>query len=75
VLLEVLLGGSDHLDTSELEAAVLEAGDDGTDEATLYCMLVVRFCFFGEPLAIISSCVAIDLQATAIQRRMMGEEV
>lgn len=35
VLLEVLLGGSDELDGGELEAAVLEAGDDGTDEATL----------------------------------------
>jgi hypothetical protein len=35
VLLEVLLGGSDELDGCELEAAVLEAGDDGADEATL----------------------------------------
>jgi hypothetical protein len=35
VLLEVLLGGSDELDGGELEAAVLEAGDDGTNEATL----------------------------------------
>ena len=35
VLLEVLLAGSDKLDGSELEAAVLEAGDDGADEATL----------------------------------------
>ena len=35
MLLEVLLGGSDELDGGELEATVLEAGDDGTDEATL----------------------------------------
>lgn len=35
VLLEVLLGGSDKLDGSELEAAVLEAGDDVANEATL----------------------------------------
>ena len=35
VLLEVLLAGSAELDGSELEAAVLEAGDDGTNEATL----------------------------------------
>jgi hypothetical protein len=35
VLLEVLLSGSAELDSSELEAAVLEAGDDGTNEATL----------------------------------------
>jgi hypothetical protein len=35
VLLEVLLAGSDELDSSELEAAVLEAGDDGANEATL----------------------------------------
>ncbi len=35
MLLKVLLAGSDELDGSELEAAVLEALDDGTDEATL----------------------------------------
>jgi hypothetical protein len=35
VLLEVLLGGSDELDGGELEAAVLEAGDDGADETAL----------------------------------------
>jgi hypothetical protein len=35
VLLEVLLGGGDELDGRELEATVLEAGDDGTDEAAL----------------------------------------
>lgn len=35
VLLEVLLGGSGELDGSELEAAALEAGDDGADKATL----------------------------------------
>ena len=35
MLLEVLLSGSAELDSSELEAAVLEAGDDGTNEATL----------------------------------------
>ncbi len=38
MLLEVLLGGSDELDGRELEAAVLEAGDDGTDEAALLCI-------------------------------------
>jgi hypothetical protein len=35
VLLEVLLGGGDELDGGELEAAALEAGDDGADEAAL----------------------------------------
>lgn len=35
MLLEVLLAGSAELDSSKLEAAVLEAGDDGTNEATL----------------------------------------
>ena len=35
MLLEVLLGGGEELDGGELEAAVLEAGDDGSDEATL----------------------------------------
>jgi hypothetical protein len=35
VLLEMLLGGSDELDGGELEAAVLEARDDGTNEAAL----------------------------------------
>lgn len=35
MLLKVLLGGSDELDGSELEATVLEAGDDGSDEAAL----------------------------------------
>ena len=35
MLLEVLLGGGDELDGSELEAAVLEAGDDGADQAAL----------------------------------------
>lgn len=33
--LEVLLGGGHELDSHELEAAVLEARDDGADEATL----------------------------------------
>ena len=41
MLLEVLLGGSDHLDARELEAAVLEAGDDGADEATLWGVLAI----------------------------------
>ena len=40
VLLEVLLAGSAELDGSELEAAVLEAGDDGANEATLGTQLV-----------------------------------
>jgi hypothetical protein len=35
VLLEVLLGGGDELDGCELEAAVLEAGDDGADKTAL----------------------------------------
>jgi hypothetical protein len=33
--LEVLLGGGDQLDGRELEAAVLEALDDGADQAAL----------------------------------------
>ena len=35
MLLEVLLAGSDELDSSKLEAAVLEARDDGANKATL----------------------------------------
>lgn len=35
VLLEVLLAGGGELDGNELEATVLKAGDDGTDQATL----------------------------------------
>lgn len=35
VLLEVLLGGSSELEGDELEAALLEAGDDLADEAAL----------------------------------------
>lgn len=31
----MLLGGGDELDGNELEATVLEAGDDGADQATL----------------------------------------
>ena len=40
VLLQVLLGGSHKLDGGELEAAVLEAGDDGADQAALRGRLV-----------------------------------
>ena len=35
VLLEVLLAGGGELHGNELEATVLEARDDGTNEATL----------------------------------------
>lgn len=35
MLLEVLLAWGDELDGNELEATVLEARDDGTDQATL----------------------------------------
>jgi hypothetical protein len=35
VLLEVLLAGRAQLHGNELEAAVLEAGDDGANETTL----------------------------------------
>lgn len=41
MLLEVLLGRGDELDGSELVAASLEAGDDGTNEATLDTLLVL----------------------------------
>ena len=34
-LLEVLGGGVNELERNELEAALLEAGDDGADEAAL----------------------------------------
>ena len=46
MLLEVLLGGSDHLDGRQLEAAVLEAGDDGADEATLLGVLAMFIMLF-----------------------------
>jgi hypothetical protein len=36
VLLEVSLAGGGELDGDELEATVLEARDDGTDQATLW---------------------------------------
>jgi len=35
VLLEVLLAGGGELDSGELEATLLEAADDGTNETTL----------------------------------------
>lgn len=35
MLLKVGFGGRDNLDGDELEAALLEAADDVTDEATL----------------------------------------
>ena len=46
MLLEVLLGGSDHLDGRKLEAAVLKAGDDGADEATLLEVLAMFIMLF-----------------------------
>jgi hypothetical protein len=49
VLLEVLLSGSAELDSSELEAAVLEAGDDGTNEATLGAVSTLLI-YYGRPL-------------------------
>lgn len=36
--LGLLLGGPQHLEPHELEALVLEAGDDGGDEATLHAV-------------------------------------
>lgn len=48
MLLEVLLGGSDELDGGELEAAVLEAGDDGTNEAALGVFVSICFVDIGE---------------------------
>ena len=61
--LEVLLGGGDQLDGRELEAAVLEALDDGADQAALWRRRCVRdgvfffiscsrclFCFLGVAL-------------------------
>jgi hypothetical protein len=44
--LEVLLGGGDELDGRELEAAVLEALDDGADEAALWEGEVLDVLFF-----------------------------
>lgn len=35
MLLEVLLSGLGHLDGRQLEALVLETGDDGADKASL----------------------------------------
>jgi hypothetical protein len=43
VLLEVLLAGGGELHGNELEAAVLEARDDGANESTLILWLV--YCF------------------------------
>ena len=49
MLLEVLLAGSAELDSSKLEAAVLEAGDDGTNEATLGAVSTLLI-YYGRPL-------------------------
>jgi hypothetical protein len=38
VALSLRLGGPQHLQPHELEALVLEAGDDGCDEATLHAI-------------------------------------
>jgi hypothetical protein len=43
VLLEVLLAGGGELHGNELEAAVLEARDDGADESTLWLGSVTAF--------------------------------
>jgi hypothetical protein len=44
--LEVLLGGGDELDGRELEAAVLEALDDGADQAALLEEGLLGILFF-----------------------------
>jgi hypothetical protein len=41
----VLLGGGDQLDGRELEAAVLEALDDGADQAALWVDSMLEGCF------------------------------
>ena len=56
VLLEVLLAGLGELDGSELEAAVLEALDDGTNEATLYTDQ--------HTIYLLRRCIAIKMYAT-----------
>ena len=56
VLLEVLLAGLGELDGSELEAAVLEALDDGTNEATLYTDQ--------HTIYLLRRCIAIEMYAT-----------
>ena len=43
MLLKVLLAGGDKLDGDELEATVLEARDDGTNEATLRMSIAVPY--------------------------------
>ena len=44
--LEVLLGGGDELDGGKLESALLEALDDGADQAALWEREVLECCFF-----------------------------
>lgn len=55
--LEVLLGGGDELDGRELEAAVLEALDDGADQAALLGGECVRGCFVSFSF---HSCLVVD---------------
>jgi hypothetical protein len=49
VLLEVLLAGASELDGDKLEATVLEALDDGADEAALVlsCQLATSLAIMG----------------------------
>jgi len=46
--LEVLLGGGDELDGGKLEAALLEALDDGADQAALGWELGWVLLWFGD---------------------------
>lgn len=74
MLLEVLLGGSDELDGRELEATVLEAGDDRTDEAALFrtmVSIVLLFTFLlGTPLAAHSLGQAMQLPIDSCRERL-----
>jgi hypothetical protein len=65
VLLEVLLGGSDELDGCELEAAVLEAGDDGANEAALGDVSIV--CSDGTNYLAIAASYAIEVETSTIK--------
>jgi hypothetical protein len=60
VLLEVLLGGSDELDGSKLEAAVLKARDDGADQAALCCVSTTNSLFLQLPQLLFNGLEAID---------------
>jgi hypothetical protein len=74
VLLEVLLGGRDELDGCELEAAVLEAGDDWADQAALGNVRIASSDGDGYPALTVSDAIGTETSAIGRETPKQGEE-